>query len=147
MSSSFVFTSDSNMHVVNARVGSQSDALSITCRLRLRLKKATDSQPSKIPWMDHGLLTVQTRGSRRMYFQHYLMKKGPPSRTPKESPEVYQIVRYVSLHPLDLRIRSLLQLYFSRVSDEKPSRLGISPQRRTSHNPNLRRNNRQLEHI
>jgi len=97
--------------------------------------------------MDHGLLMVKTRASRRMYLQHYLMKQGPLSRTPKESPEVYQIVRYVSLHPFDLRIRSLLQLFFSRVTDEKPSRLGISPQRRTSHNPNLRGYDHQLEHI
>jgi len=84
--------------------------------------------------MDHGLLMVKTRGSRRM-------------RTPKQSPEVYQIVRYVSLHPLDLRIRYLLQIYFSRVSDEKLSWIGRSPQRRISHNPNLRRYDRQLEHI
>jgi len=62
-----------------------------------------------------------------MYFQPLLHEKGPPSRTPKESPEAHQIVRYVSLHPLDLRIRSLLQLYFSGVADEKLSRLWISP--------------------
>ena len=91
------------------------------------LKKATDSQPSKIPWMDHGLLIVRTRGPCRMYFQHYLMKKEPPSRTPKESPEVYQIVRYVpSIHSTfesDLYFKSI----FLESQTRNPRSSGYCP--------------------
>ena len=62
-----------------------------------------------------------------MYFQHYLMKKGPPSRTLKESPEAYQIVRYVSLHwtfESDLYFNSIFpepQTRNSRISGYRPN--------------------------
>jgi len=122
------------MHVVNARVGRQSDAQSMMCRLQPRLTKATVKEIVDGPWPSDG---------QDMSFTPNVLptlpdEKGPPSRTLKESPEAYQIIRYVSLHPFDLRIRSLLQLYFSRVADEKLSRPWISPKRRTPHSPNLR---------
>jgi len=47
------------------------------------LRKATDSQPSKKPRIDHGLLIVQTRGSRRMYFQPLPHEKRTSEQDPK----------------------------------------------------------------
>jgi len=42
------------MHVVNARVGSRSDALTIMCRLQPRLTKATVKEIVDGPWPSDG---------------------------------------------------------------------------------------------
>ena len=42
------------MHVVNARVGSQSDVLSIMCRLQPRLTKETVEEIVDGPWPSDG---------------------------------------------------------------------------------------------
>jgi len=67
------------MHVVNDRVGSQSDTLSIMCRLQPRLMKATVKEIVDGPWPSDGQ-------DKRF--------------TPDEDPKgISQIVRYVYLHP------------------------------------------------
>jgi len=95
------------MHVVNARVGSQSDARSIMCRLRLRFDES-----NRLATVKNTVDEPRPSESSDTRFTAEVLstlphEKRASEQDPKGISEVYQIVRYVSLYSFSILTSTL----------------------------------------